>query len=66
MIAELRTEEQAKQKGWPCYMCVNSNRIVGDKKTEWRNGFCEKCRKENANSKPSKFYLKKSALAGVV
>lgn len=58
-VIQERTEEEAKQCDWPCWMCINEKRAFGDEKTKWRDSFCQKCKKQNVHSKPSEFYLRK-------
>lgn len=60
-IKKVRTEKEAKLKGWPCWMCINGERIIRDVSTGWRDGFCQKCRVNRARAKPSEFYLKRVA-----
>ena len=51
------TEGIAKVSSWPCEMCING-KIIGGERTGY--DFCQKCRKEDIQLKPSEFHLRKS------
>ncbi len=64
MMAHIRievTEERVAREGWPCHLCINGERFQKDPKTLWRDGFCNKCRKEDSYSKPSEFCRRRLA-----
>lgn len=47
-----RTEKEAEEKGWPCWMCLNNHPCIPD-------DHCRKCINVKVGTKPSEFYLKK-------
>jgi len=55
------TEEGAKAKGWPCYMCAHDTSLplrAGAAWVEAWKEYCSKCKRTTAHAKPSKFELK--------